>query len=240
MEDSDDHSTASVLINEVGLHARPSVKLTKLAKTFAAEIELALAADGPWVDAKSIVKVMAAKAPKGATLAFPCRGRRRGGCAVRRWSSWSSAISTKDAERWARIVTRSRRIAAGGLPLGPLVLSRRLRHRQRAQRKRRPTEERALMPRSPLARRASPRSHQAGDGEADDILGFPDRLLEDDALTAPALCGDRRRRRRRQAWREAIDCRRSRATSMPTMSISGRARADLADITRSRAAASAG
>ncbi len=60
---------ATVLItHEVGLHARPSVKFTKLAKTFAADVEMAVAADGPWFDAKSIVKVMAAKAPKGTEL----------------------------------------------------------------------------------------------------------------------------------------------------------------------------
>ena len=61
--------TASALLtNAVGLHARPSVKLTQLAKTFAATVEIALAADGPWIDAKSPVKVMRVKAPQGATL----------------------------------------------------------------------------------------------------------------------------------------------------------------------------
>ena len=45
--------SAQVLItHEVGLHARPSVKFTKLAKTLPAEVEVALAADGPWFDAK--------------------------------------------------------------------------------------------------------------------------------------------------------------------------------------------
>jgi phosphocarrier protein HPr len=66
---------ATVLItHEVGLHARPSVKFTKLAKTFAAEVEVALAANGPWFDAKSIVKVMAAKAPKGTVLHIRASG----------------------------------------------------------------------------------------------------------------------------------------------------------------------
>lgn len=66
---------ATVLItHEVGLHARPSVKFTKLAKTFSAEVEVALAANGPWFDAKSIVKVMAAKAPKGTALHIRARG----------------------------------------------------------------------------------------------------------------------------------------------------------------------
>ncbi|TGQ65588.1 MAG: HPr family phosphocarrier protein [Mesorhizobium sp.] len=66
---------ATILITHaVGLHARPSVKFTKLAKTFAADVEIALAANGPWFDAKSIVKVMAAKAPKGTVLHIRASG----------------------------------------------------------------------------------------------------------------------------------------------------------------------
>ncbi len=62
------------LAHAIGLHARPSVKLTKLAKMFAATIELAAAEKGPWIDAKSIVKVMAAKVPQNATLQFRATG----------------------------------------------------------------------------------------------------------------------------------------------------------------------
>jgi phosphocarrier protein HPr len=66
---------ATVLItHDVGLHARPSVKFTKLAKTFPAQVEMALDAGGPWIDAKSIVKVMAAKAPKGTTMHLRAEG----------------------------------------------------------------------------------------------------------------------------------------------------------------------
>jgi phosphocarrier protein HPr len=65
---------AIVIAHEVGLHARPSVKLTKLAKTFTSKIELGLTEDGPWIDAKSIVKVMAFKAAKGSTLHFRAHG----------------------------------------------------------------------------------------------------------------------------------------------------------------------
>jgi phosphocarrier protein len=65
---------SALLTNSIGLHARPSVKLTKLAKTFESQIEVGLGEGGPWVDAKSIVKVMAVKAPKGATLFFRARG----------------------------------------------------------------------------------------------------------------------------------------------------------------------
>lgn len=57
-----------VITHDVGLHARPSVKLTKLAKGFASTLEIAGTADGPWIDAKSIVKVMAMKAKQHSTL----------------------------------------------------------------------------------------------------------------------------------------------------------------------------
>jgi phosphocarrier protein HPr len=56
------------------LHARPSVKLTQLAKTFSARIELGVSQNGPWIDAKSIVKVMATKAPKDTVLFFRAEG----------------------------------------------------------------------------------------------------------------------------------------------------------------------
>jgi len=73
--ESDVPLTASAaLVNAVGLHARPSVKLTQCAKRFAATIELALAPDGPWTDAKSPVKVMRVKAPQGAVLYFRVTG----------------------------------------------------------------------------------------------------------------------------------------------------------------------
>jgi phosphocarrier protein HPr len=67
-------TASAVLVNPVGLHARPSVKLTQRAKGFVATIEIALAADGPWTDAKSPVKVMRVKAPQGATLHFRITG----------------------------------------------------------------------------------------------------------------------------------------------------------------------
>lgn len=56
------------LVNAVGLHARPSVKLTQLAKTFTCKIEIAPSPEGPWVDAKSPVKVMRMSAPGGTVL----------------------------------------------------------------------------------------------------------------------------------------------------------------------------
>lgn len=64
----------AMLTNAVGLHARPSVKLTQLAKSFGSTVEVALAPEGPWVDAKSPVKIMRVKAGKGTTLHFRAAG----------------------------------------------------------------------------------------------------------------------------------------------------------------------
>lgn len=69
-----DASGTVLLAHPVGLHARPCVKLTRLARTFSAVIELAADAAGPWIDAKSIVKVMAAKLPQNTLLHFRATG----------------------------------------------------------------------------------------------------------------------------------------------------------------------
>jgi len=68
------HTGSALLTNDVGLHARPSVKLTQLAKRFESSIEFSRDAGGPWVDVKSPVKVMRFKAAKGETLHFRAKG----------------------------------------------------------------------------------------------------------------------------------------------------------------------
>lgn len=65
---------SALLTNAVGLHARPSVKLTQAAKAFSCSVEVALDPSGPWVDAKSPVKIMRFRAPKGAMLYFRALG----------------------------------------------------------------------------------------------------------------------------------------------------------------------
>jgi phosphocarrier protein len=75
-------TATALLTNEIGLHARPSVKLTQLAKTFGATVELALEPEGPWVDAKSPVRIMRVKAPKGTLLHFRASGADAGSAIV--------------------------------------------------------------------------------------------------------------------------------------------------------------
>ncbi len=71
-----DHKASGfvVLVHAAGLHARPCVKLTKLAKRFRAHVRVGTAGDGPWTDAKSIARVMAMKTPGNATLFFEAEG----------------------------------------------------------------------------------------------------------------------------------------------------------------------
>lgn len=61
-------SAQALITNPTGLHARPCIKLTKIAKASPAQVEIALSADGPWFNAKSPVKVMGLRAPNGASL----------------------------------------------------------------------------------------------------------------------------------------------------------------------------
>ena len=70
MAEAEAVAEATVLITHpTGLHARPAVSLTKLAKGFAADVRLRVGATGgPWVDAKSIARVMGLKAGAGRTL----------------------------------------------------------------------------------------------------------------------------------------------------------------------------
>jgi phosphocarrier protein HPr len=66
---------ASVLMtNPTGLHARPAVRLTKLAKTFRARVQICTASRLDWVDAKSIVKVMALKTAGNTLLSIKAEG----------------------------------------------------------------------------------------------------------------------------------------------------------------------
>jgi phosphocarrier protein len=69
------------ITHPTGLHARPAVKFTKLAKTYAgADIKLRAgnvspaSGAGPWIDAKSIVRVMALKLRSGAMLELQATG----------------------------------------------------------------------------------------------------------------------------------------------------------------------
>jgi len=60
----------------VGLHARPSVTFTRLAKSFPCMIEIEVDGNSVWLNGKSIVKIMGAKIRKGSTLKIRAEGIR--------------------------------------------------------------------------------------------------------------------------------------------------------------------
>ncbi|PSH61536.1 HPr family phosphocarrier protein [Phyllobacterium sophorae] len=64
------------VIHGIGLHARPSVIFTRLAKTFPCTIEIEVNGSSVWLNGKSIVKVMGAKIRKGSVLKIRADGIR--------------------------------------------------------------------------------------------------------------------------------------------------------------------
>ena len=56
------------LVHAVGMHARPAVKLTKLAKRFAANVAIRVEGAADWINAKSVAKVMAMRAAHGSMM----------------------------------------------------------------------------------------------------------------------------------------------------------------------------
>lgn len=62
------------LVHAAGMHARPAVKLTKLAKRFQAQISVRASETAEWINAKSVAKVMALRAPRDAIIEIKAHG----------------------------------------------------------------------------------------------------------------------------------------------------------------------
>ncbi|WP_063614969.1 HPr family phosphocarrier protein [Bradyrhizobium sp. ARR65] len=62
------------LLHAAGMHARPAVKLTKLAKRFQAQISIRASETADWINAKSVAKVMAMRAPRDSTIEIKAHG----------------------------------------------------------------------------------------------------------------------------------------------------------------------
>ena len=62
------------LIHAAGMHARPAVKLTKLAKRFQAQISVRTSATAEWINAKSVSKIMTLRAARDSVIEFEASG----------------------------------------------------------------------------------------------------------------------------------------------------------------------
>ena len=72
---SEDKAGGTVkLVHAVGMHARPAVKLSKVAKRFRSRIAVRVGGASEWIDAKSVAKVMAMRAPCDSTIEFAATG----------------------------------------------------------------------------------------------------------------------------------------------------------------------
>lgn len=60
----------------IGLHARPSVVFTRVAKSFPCTIEIEVNGNDVWLNAKSIIKIIGARIRRGATLKIRAEGFR--------------------------------------------------------------------------------------------------------------------------------------------------------------------
>ena len=56
------------------MHARPAVKLTKLAKKFQAQISIRASDAAEWINAKSVAKVMALRAARDSIIEIKASG----------------------------------------------------------------------------------------------------------------------------------------------------------------------
>ena len=87
----------AVIQDPTGLHARPAVKLTKLAKGFSSDIEVRAGEEGAWVNAKSPNAVMKLKARHGERLHL----RADGDDAETAVTPGIFSAATRRASRWA-------------------------------------------------------------------------------------------------------------------------------------------
>ena len=100
--------TGSVrLVHAAGMHARPAVKLTKLAKKFQAQISIRASDAAEWINAKSIAKVMALRAARDSIIEIKASGEdaasRGGGAGRSRRRRFSGHRSVNDASRHCRL-----------------------------------------------------------------------------------------------------------------------------------------
>ena len=65
---------SAFLSHEGGLHARPAIKVSQMAKRFHSRVWLGLSEEGPWIDAKSVARVIAMKVPSRIHLFFAAEG----------------------------------------------------------------------------------------------------------------------------------------------------------------------
>jgi phosphotransferase system enzyme I (PtsI) len=194
---------AALITNPTGLHARPAVKLTKLAKSFEAQLRLRVGPEGKWTDAKSVARVLALKAPAGQTLFFEAEGPD----APEALSTLTALVRRDFDEGSQRERQFEGQVASAGLGDGFLFV----RNRPAAEgidgtAVANPLIERKLLE-GALARAALEleRLKSSGGAIASEILDFQIELLRDATLVDPAFRSIEEGKPARQAFRAALE-----------------------------------
>lgn len=198
-------SVEVVITNPTGLHARPAVKLTKLAKSFAASVRLRVGPEGKWTDAKSVARVLALKAPMGQRLFFEAEGRD----AREALLSITGLVVRNFDEGSHREHQFEGQVACAGLSEGVIFVH--SQHKtastgRNGARSVHPATERTALE-SALQRAASEleRLMSAGGAVASEIIEFQIELLRDGALLEPAFRAIDEGKPAGQAFGAAVD-----------------------------------
>ena len=196
--------TASVqLTNKIGLHARPAIQLTKLAKRFSSQIQIRTAADSPWIDAKSIVQVMAANAPQGTFLEIAVNGRD----AREALQNLVELIQNNFGEKPTEVLklsSESGQIAARGLAIGKVVVYQKRAFGDRPRGT--PESETHLFRRSTKAAQSA-LSALIDNAEKDiaEVLEFQLSLVQDRSLIDPTIAAIAAGSSAQDAWMQTLN-----------------------------------
>ncbi len=222
--------TATVtLTNKIGLHARPAIQLTKLAKRFSSQIQIKTASNSPWIDAKSIVQVMAAKAPRGTRLEIAVNGDD----AREALQSLLDLIQDDFGEKRAdtpELKTESGHVASRGIAIGKAVLIQHCIYDQR------PAdsieaESGLLFDSIESVKTALSALIRNADKDIADVLEFQLALVQDKTLIDPSLAAIRDGSSAQSAWVQTIDDQLRHYKESDNAYFRGRS-SDLADLKR--------
>src|SRR5205807_1551848 len=185
------------------LDARPAVKLTRLAKSFEAQLRLRVGENGKWTDAKSVARVLSLKAPAGQTLFFEAEGPD----AAEALSNITELVRRNFDEGSQRERQFEGQVASAGLGDGFLVVySRPQMDGFNGTEAANPQAERKLLE-GALARAALQLERLKSDGGAmaSEILDFQLELLRDSTLLEPAYRSIAEGRPAARAFAEALE-----------------------------------
>ena len=203
MSDGPVITAAALITNPTGLHARPAVKLTKLAKSFEAQLRLRVGQNGKWTDAKSVARVLSLKAPAGQTLFFEAEGPD----AAEAMSTIIELVRRNFDEGSQRERQFEGQVASAGLGDGFLVVCTRAQiDGVNGTEAANPQAERKLLE-GALARAALQLERLKSDGDAiaSEILDFQLELLRDSTLLEPAYRSIGEGRPAARAFAEALE-----------------------------------